>query len=351
MDGIAIAEAEPRDGQHFALVGTAYAGEPFDRDLQPGEAVRISTGAVVPDGALRVLPKEWLAFDGDRARVVRVESEGRFIRPAGSDFSKGQTLLDAGSRLHPGALALVAAANRGELSVVRRPRIGIATSGDELVAPGRPLGRGDTIDSGSTLVAEMARAEGGEAIRLPNLPDTYDAVRDALTGEMGRLDILVVIGGASVGDRDHLRPVVREIGGEMLFERVAMRPGKPSWAARLPRGPLLIGLPGNPGSAFVSSLLFLKPAIAALSGRGTRTDLRQARFIGERIANGPREAFLPAIATLDDGALCVRTAGASDSGLQLSLAHANALLRIRPDTLLERDTMCDIVLFGSVDRL
>ncbi|WP_343345515.1 molybdopterin molybdotransferase MoeA [Sphingomicrobium sp. XHP0239] len=353
MDGIAVAGGEPSPGTQFALVGSSYAGAPYDRPLGAGEAVRIATGAVVPDGAERVLPQEWLDFRDDVVAIERCETAAPFIRPAATDFAHGETLLTAGTRLHPAALALVAAANAGSVAVHRRPRIGVATSGDELIEPGSPMERGRTIDSGSTLVSGLASDAGASVARLANLPDTHQAVREALERVRPDLDILVVIGGASVGDRDHLRPVVRELGGTMLFERIAMRPGKPTWAARLPDGLLLLGLPGNPGSAFVAALLFLLPAIRMMSGEGCDASSdRPARFVGDDpIRNGPREAFLPAVAAIAGEGLAVHPAGPPDSGLQRALACANCLLRLPPDTIVEQGGSCSIILFGSTDRL
>lgn len=337
MDGIAVATWAALPGDVFPLVGEARAGSPFSGILGAGEAIRIATGSVVPDAAERVIPQEIAAFDGDAgARLIETPGDDSFIRPEGSDFRQGDVLLTRGTILQPGSLGLVAGANCASPVVYRKARVGILTSGDELVAPGSELRPGATIDSASFVIAALVKSWGGTARRLDHLPDCAEETAQALTRASQDFDVLVTIGGASVGARDHFRSAARAIGMDVRFDKIAVQPGKPCWHARGARGGLCLGLPGNPNSAFVCAHLLLKPLLAALHGiEGPLFAYRQARLTGAPIASGERRIFFRGWIDESDGYLTVSPASDQDSGLQSVLAGANCLIDLAPQSRLE----------------
>ncbi|HEY0413192.1 MAG TPA: gephyrin-like molybdotransferase Glp [Allosphingosinicella sp.] len=329
MDGYAVSGGDAHAGAVLRLIGEAPAGAPFAGAVTPGTAVRVATGGIVPLGADRVVMQEIAVRDGDRVSIVEAPGEARYVRAAGSDFTAGQAILRAGERLTPARLGLAAAANRAELLVHPAPRIAILPSGDELREPGAVLGMGDIVNSAAYAVAELVSAWGGVPLRLPILPDDRDACRARLADAMPEAEVILPLGGASVGERDALRPLFEGLGAEMLFDRVAVQPGKPTWHARLPDGRHVLGLPGNPASAFVCAWLFLKPLIDRLSGRGDEgLRLIRARSEADLPANGAREQFLRGRVRIgEDAQLLALAEPKQDSYLQLSLARANALIR------------------------
>jgi molybdopterin molybdotransferase len=329
MDGYAVREEDGRAGAALRMIGEAPAGAPFEGKLIPGTAVRIATGGVVPAGADRVVMQEIVAREGDRIAILETPGEARFVRAAGSDFAAGQPILRAGERLVPGRLALAAAANCGELAVHAAPRVAILPSGDELREPGGALGKGDIVNSAAHAVAGLVGAWGGTPLRLPILPDDRAACRARLAGADLDAALIVPLGGASVGERDALRPLFEELGARILFDRVAVQPGKPTWHARFADGRLVLGLPGNPASAFVCAWLFVKPLLDRLCGRvEAATTWLPARAAADLPANGPRESFLRGeVRVGSDGALAATAERRQDSHLQLPLARANVLIR------------------------
>ena len=325
MDGYAVAGAVV--GELLRVIGEAPAGAPFAGSVGPGEAVRIATGGVVPQGAMRVVIQEHVARDGEEIRVEAL-SDGTHIRPAGGDFAAGQLVAKAGEIITPGRLGLIAATGCGTVTVARRPRVAVLASGDELREPGTSAGADAIFNSGAYAIAALVEAWGGEAVRLPILPDDRTALDAALAGADLNVDLIVPLGGASVGDRDQLRPAFEAIGAKILFDKVAVVPGKPTWAARFPDGRLLVGLPGNPASGFVCAHLFLKSLIAALTGRDAGLRLRAARLAAAIGANGAREAWLRARVEVDAaGQLLVTVESRQDSSLTSVLAAADALVR------------------------
>ena len=324
MDGYAVASAAV--GDTLRLIGEAPAGAPFGGVVGPGEAVRIATGGVVPDGATRVVIQEHVAREGDMI-AVRELSQGFHVRAAGGDFAGGAVVARAGEVLTPGRIALVAATGCGGAEVVRRPRVAIMASGDELRAGGDPC-EGGIYDSGGPSIAALVAGWGGDAVRLPILPDDRAALDAALAGADLDVDVIVTLGGASVGHRDQLRPAFEALGAVIEFDRVAVIPGKPTWHARFGDGRLLVGLPGNPASAFVCAHLFVAPLLAALTGRDAGLKLEVAR-LGQAIgANGPREAWLRGRVSIDDdGRRIVTIDPRQDSSLTSPLAAANVLVR------------------------
>ena len=318
MDGYAVA-GDPAAGDSFLVVGEAGAGHAFAGTIGPGEAARIFTGAPVPEGATRVVIQEDVRREGDRITVTGADG-GANIRPRGQDFRAGDSL--APRLLRPNDLALLAAMNVAEVTVTRRPVVALVATGDELVMPGEEPGPDQIIASNGFALKAMIEAEGGLARMLPIARDT-EAELETVLGLTEGADLIVTIGGASVGDHDL---VGRTAGFAADFWKVAMRPGKPLMAGRLNGVPML-GLPGNPVSAIVCAHLFLLPMVRAMLGRPDATPApREARLTVDLPANGPRAHYMrarlaagPAISPFDR----------QDSALLSILSQADALL-IRP---------------------
>ena len=327
MDGYAVTAEDAVAGTRLELVGEAYAGAPFARRVGPGQAVRIATGGVVPDGADRVVMQEIVRREGEAIVIDGPMRDAQFVRAAGADFGRGETLIEAGETLNPARIGLAVAAGVGVGAVRRRVRVAIFTSGDELRQPGDKLGVGEVADSAGPALAALVEAWGGVADRRAPLPDDHVRARE-LIAAAETPDVMLIIGGASVGDRDVLRAVVAELGATILFDRIAVQPGKPCWHARFADGRLVLGLPGNPASAFVCAHLLLEPLIAALAGRASRCGVEAARISGGLADPGPRETWWRATVAVDaSGQRIVTPDPRRDSSLQRPLAAANALLR------------------------
>lgn len=266
MDGYAIRSADLAAGRAtWPVSGVVFAGDAPPGELVDAICVRIFTGAPLPKGFDQVVPQERAQVSADGVTLDAGALSGSHIRPAGSDFRTGQILLRQGRLITPGALLLAAAADRPFVSVRRRPKVSIISSGDELVAPGTALDRpGRTPDSVSYGVAGLARRWGAGAVQRRRAPDDLTALRHMVADELGRADLIVMTGGASVGEKDYARSAFE--GLELVVDKVAMKPGKPVWVGRA-AGRLVVGLPGNPTAAMVTARLFLAPLLAALTGR------------------------------------------------------------------------------------
>jgi molybdopterin molybdotransferase len=265
MDGFAFRAVDvSRRGARLPILGTVAAGHPWHGSLRPGACLRIFTGAPLPRGADAVEQQERVAVEGDQARFGRAGVPGRFVRPAGTDVARGEVALPAGARLDPGAIGLAAALGRRRLEVVRRPVVAILSTGDELVPAGRRPGPGQIVESNAHALAAAVREAGGVARLLGIARDRPAALRRALA-RVGGADVLVTIGGVSVGERDLVREALARAGLVLDFAGVAMRPGKPILFGRLGRR-LVFGLPGNPASALVGFELLARPALRALLG-------------------------------------------------------------------------------------
>jgi molybdopterin molybdotransferase len=267
MDGFAVCGSGPQ----FAVVGESRAGSPFAGALGAGEAVTISTGAAVPEGATAVVPVERATkpatTTGFVAQLV-VEGEigaGDHVRMPGEDLRAGEVVLAHGTRLSPAALGVAAGAGRATLRVARRPRVAIVATGDELVAPGEPLGPGQIHDSNALALAALAETAGAEVVSSTKAPDDRARTLTVLGQALQGADLVLISGGVSVGPHDHVKPALEELGVQERFWRVALRPGKPTWFGTREQT-LVIGLPGNPVSALVTFVLFARPALAALQG-------------------------------------------------------------------------------------
>lgn len=330
MDGYAIRDADHRPGMRLAVIGEAGAGHAFAGRVGPGQAVRIFTGAPVPDGADRVVLQEDVvrADDATGGRITlgdRLEEQAH-IRPAGQDFRQGDSIT-APRRIRPADLALFAAMNVPDVTVARRPDVAILATGDELVMPGEVPRPDQIIASNGFALAALAEGAGATARLLPIAQDDEAALRLAFE-LVGDADVILTIGGASVGDRDLVGPVAEKLGLERAFWKIAMRPGKPLMAGRLGRS-VLLGLPGNPVSAIVCAHLFLLPLLGAMQGLPTGHQTRRARLGAPVEANGPRAHYMRARLAPGDGLSVLTPFDRQDSALLSILTEADALL-IRP---------------------
>ncbi len=331
MDGFAVHDADLADTPaRLPVADVIFAGRADPEPLAPGDCMRIFTGAPVPAGADRVVVQEQVTVDGDYAVFGIAPGKGCHIRTRGSDFRAGETLLAAGTRLTPRALIAAASADAARFTVVRRPRVTVLGTGDELAEPGAARNTPGAIpESVSFGVMALAREWGAEVIGRHRIADDPAALQAAAAKALSQADVVVVTGGASVGERDHARAMFAPSGLELVFSKVAIKPGKPVWIG-LAAGRLVVGLPGNPTSALVTARLFLAPLLAGLAGRDPRAALtwERAETAGLLGPTGDRETFLRG-RRLDDGRVIPATN--QDSGAQKILADSDILIRRRAD--------------------
>ncbi|WP_091736673.1 molybdopterin molybdotransferase MoeA [Phenylobacterium immobile] len=321
MDGWAMRAADTPGT--LAILGESAAGRGFEGVVAPGQVVRIFTGAAVPEGCDAIVIQEDAARDGEQLTVPQAVP-GEWFRPAGGDFKAGQTLLKAGVRIDPWRLSLAAAAGRGEVAVRRRPKVAFLSTGEEIVVPPASPGPYQIYDAGTPALIAMARGWGVVAERVTavrdRLEDTIEAIRAA------DADLIVTIGGASVGDHDLVRAAAEALGASFKVGSIAVRPGKPTFFATLPDGRRLLGLPGNPASCFVCAELFLRPIAAAYQGAESLPRLRAARLAVPLPANGPREHWMRATLAADNDGDLVTPYREQDSSLMSVFALSTVLL-------------------------
>ncbi len=333
MDGFAIraADSDP-PGKPLRLIGESAAGHPFKGTVGPGEAIRISTGAKMPQGADTILMQEDAELSGSMVAACVVVRPDRHIRRAGRDFRIGDALLTAGNRLTPGSIALAGAMNHAILPVFRKPRFAVLATGDELAPPGTVGDPDAIIATNNYAVAALCRRAGAEVLELGIAKDRPESVHAAFdAADDWGADCLVTIGGASVGVHDLIAGISAERGAKTLFRKVALRPGKPFTFSTLDRGrrSLIAGLPGNPISALVCARLFLVPMIAAMQGdpAAGEVDVETALLGADLPANDERQDHLRAVLTRDKGGrLVVTPLGDQDSSLLAIYAQAQALI-------------------------
>ncbi len=323
MDGYAIRWTDRAGPWH--VIGESAAGHGFTGHVGPGEAARIFTGAPLPAGADTIVVQEDISRTGGGAALSGdgPPRAGAHIRSAGQDFATGAALATAGDRLTPARLGLVAAAGHGSVSVVRRPRVTLIATGDELVPPGTLPGADQIVSSNSVMLGALFEAAGAVVSDPGIIPDRRDALAAALLAADS--DVIITIGGASVGDHDLVVPVLRDLGAEIDFWKIAMRPGKPMLAGTL-GGRRVIGLPGNPVSAYVGAVLFVLPLLARLGGRIDPQPVVQLPLAAPLPANGLRRDHLRAQRT----AAGVAAFAAQDSALLGRLAAADCLIIREP---------------------
>ncbi len=326
MDGYAVRSADlTGDRVTLTLIGEAAAGHAFDGRVGAGEAVRISTGAVLPEGADQVVIQENTQREGDCVITDQPARAGQHIRKAGQDFVQGQTLLETGHRLTPDALSLIAAAGHDRVPVTGRPRVGVLASGDELVEPGGMPAPGQIINSITSGLMALITQWGGEPVYLGIARDT-EADISARLDAAPELDLIVPVGGASVGEHDHMRRIITARGGDIRFAKIAVRPGKPTWFALMPEGrPPMIGLPGNPVSALVMARLILLPALRALRGETAQSSRNRVNLDSVMQPNGDRETYVRAVWDRHTG--IVTPLPRQDSAVLTTLVTSNALIR------------------------
>jgi molybdopterin molybdotransferase len=345
MDGYAVRSADTPG--LLAVIGESAAGHGFAGCCEAGTAVRISTGAALPDGADSIVIQEDVRREENRIEVPQVAA-GHFVRRRGIDFTAGTTLLEKGRVLDAVAISLGAASGAAALPVVRRPKVAILSSGDELAAPGDAPGPWQIFDSATFGLAGLIASWGGEAQRLAVAKDDVAAIAQAAEEALASSDLLLLIGGASVGDHDHARPALMRLGLEMKVGKVAVRPGKPTWFGHTQHGPVL-GLPGNPASAMVCAHLFLKPLLLAMQGRDPEPRFLRAHLARALPANGGREHYLRSELKADsEGRLTIRAFEDQDSSLISIFAAANALIRLAPDAPAQKEgALMDVLPLGD----
>lgn len=329
MDGYALRAADA--GARLRVVGESAAGRALAGAIGQGEAARIFTGAPLPEGADSVALQEDAQRDGEFVALNAPVGLGDNIRGVGLDFRAGETLLAAGRRLSPRDVALIAAANQPTARVARQPRVAILATGDELRAPGEALGPAQIVASNNLFVVGLARAQGAEAIDLGIAPDRPEALAERIAAaRAARADVLVTLGGASVGDYDLVQQALTDAGMELGFWRIAMRPGKPLMFGRI-GAMLALGLPGNPTSSAVCGLLFLAPLLRALVGdpQAGADHSEAATLAVDLPANGIREDYMRANLTRAAGGWSATPARNQDSSLVRTLADAQGLI-VRP---------------------
>ncbi|WP_315775025.1 MULTISPECIES: gephyrin-like molybdotransferase Glp [unclassified Bradyrhizobium] len=329
MDGYAVRAADAAQAKvRLRVIGEVAAGRPFDRVVGPGEAARIFTGGVVPEGADSVVIQEDTIAEDGHVVINEAAIKGRHIRPAGVDFHQGMVLLKAGRRLSDRDLSLAASMNHPALPVRRRPKVALLATGDELVMPGSTPGPGQIVYSNGYALRALVRSEGATPIDLGIAADTMEAtIAGIRRAREAKADILITTGGASVGDHDLVKQALEAEGVEMAFWKIAMRPGKPMMHGRL--GDMrVIGLPGNPVSSYVCAILFLVPLIRRLLGRDEARMPRETALLGRELgANDSREDYLRAqLEERADGTLIATPVTQQDSSLLGNLALSQALV-------------------------
>ncbi|MFQ5563385.1 MAG: gephyrin-like molybdotransferase Glp [Parvularculaceae bacterium] len=352
MDGYAVRfEDARRAGATLKVIGEIAAGASVSPEIGPSQAARIFTGGVLPEGADHVIIQEDVSRDGDAIIVERDQPAARNIRAAGIDFEAGDTLAPEGARLNAIHASLFAAANLSAICVYARPRVAVFANGDELAEPGATLAPGQIVNSTHYALRCLAERWGAQAGYAGCARDTIDDVKRLFECAAGA-DVIVPLGGASVGDYDFVKQAFAELGGTLLFENVAVKPGKPVWFGALDDA-CVLGLPGNPASALVCAVIFLAPLVEAMQGLAPRAalPLQRARLTSSLQKNGARPALIRARTCLDeDGALYVCPRAKQDSALLKPFADSNSLIFRPADApALDAGGVCEIILFDPAE--
>jgi len=329
MDGYAVRHADMvRLPARLSVIGTSAAGHAFKGKLNSGQAVRIFTGAPVPQGADTVVIQENATADGDHVTIDEPTALGRNIRMRGLDFAKGDVLVPAGTKLNARDIGLAASGNTHMIRVRRKPLVAILTTGDELVLPGTKARADQITSSNNHALIAFAQSCGADVLNLGIVPDKLPLIIKAIK-HAARADVLITTGGASVGDHDFMQEALNKSGVKIAFWKIAMRPGKPFMFGT--RGKLrVLGLPGNPVAALVCARLFLKPVLAMMSGLPMEDAPHLAQLGNDLAANDQRQDYLRAtLITQPDGTRIATTAKKQDSSMQRVMREAGCLI-IRP---------------------
>lgn len=351
MDGYAVrAEDASTIGTELSVIGTASAGHAFEGIVGPGETVRIFTGAPLPQGADSVLIQEDAErIADDRIRTAFAVVEGRHVRPRGQDFAEGEIVLKRGTVLDFAHLTVAAAMNHPTLGIYRRPRVAILATGDELVVPGGAPANAQIIASNTFGVAALVRSSGGEVLDLGIVKDNQADIAAAVArAQLEKADVLVTLGGASVGDHDLVQSTLKGAGMELDFWRIAMRPGKPLMVGSLD-GMHVLGLPGNPVASLVTSLLFLEPLLRKLAHLSERNREVMGVTAEPIKANDQRQDYVRASVTRDAaGNLVAKAFGKQDSSMMKIFSRSDGLI-VRPPHApeLAAGAPCPILLIRS----
>lgn len=330
MDGFAIRRRASSGA--LAIVGESRAGRPSEVVLADGEAIRISTGAPLPDGADAVVRVEDTQERDGRVTLTATVEDGQNVRAAGEDLRAGEVVLEAGAKLGAAELAVAVGAGRGEVRCARRPRVAILCTGDELREPGARLAPGEIHNSNAVMLAALARQEGAEVVAVERVADDRATTEAAFAAALEGSDLVIASGGVSVGPHDHVKPALAALGVQERFWRVALQPGKPTWfGTREDR--LVLGLPGNPVSSYVTFLLFARPALRALQSAAAPLPARERAALAVALPRRAREQVVRVRLTggeEEQPLLRAAPTGPQGSHLTRSLLHADALAFVAP---------------------
>ncbi len=335
MDGYAVrfADLKPDAEANLKLIGTAFAGKPFDGKVSTGETVRIMTGAVIPQGADTVIMQERAKASGDNVSVTAVPKAGTNTRKAGEDLKKGEPALNKGQLVRPAELGLMASLGIGEVSVYRRLRVAFFSTGDELVSIGQPLGPGQIYDSNRYTLYGMLTRAGCELLDMGVIRDTPEAIEKAFAEASEAADVIITSGGVSVGEADYVKQILDRLG-EVLFWKIAMKPGRPMAYGKI-GGAHFFGLPGNPVAVMVTFYQFVRDALAVLQGQTTIKPLptMKARCTAPiKKAPGRTEFQRGILSRGEDGEWTVKPTGDQGSGILSSMSQAHCFIVLPTET-------------------
>ncbi len=331
MDGYAVRVAD-LENETLKVIGTSWAGKAFDGTISANQAVRIMTGAVIPEGADSIVIQEHVEREGDLIRVAPGQRQGQHVRKAGEDLAAGDVALTAGRRLLASDLGLIASLGIGEVPVTRRPRVAFFSNGDELRSIGQPLAVGDVYDSNRYTLHGMLTRSGMAFNDLGVVPDDRDRIKETFLRAADIADVVITSAGASVGDADFVKDVLDEIG-EVNFWKIAMKPGRPLSFGKVGNS-LFFGLPGNPVSVMVTFYQFVLPALRRLSGELAWAPLRLMARTQDRLKKMPGRTEFQRAALFQDenGELVVSTTGDQGSGILSSMTQANCFVILPIDS-------------------